>query len=148
MRTVTEGLEITHFDAYQSIQDESLSSITISHQALTGSLVHSSTYTSVTFSSCVFYGCNFKYVIFRDCNFNNTNFDFSHFYNCMFINCTFEDCKWPASTMHESEFTDCELDPWISHLTESHSNVIRLTYAEKERAREVQIMLAAAFTAA
>ncbi len=148
MRTVTEGLEITHFESHQLILDEQLDSITITAQALAGSTVQSSTYTSVTFSSCVFYACNVKQVIFRNCTFKQCNFEFSHFYDCKFENCIFEDCTWPASTIRGCHFVDCELDTWLSALTESYNNILHFTFAEMERAKEVRTLLAAAFVAA
>ena len=148
MRTVTEGLEITHFELHQLIKDEQLGSITITAQALAGSTVQSSTYTSVAFSDCVFYACAFKQVTFRNCTFKKCKFEFTHMYACHFENCTFEDCSWAASTTRGSRFVDCELDTWLSSLTESHDNVLHFTFAEQERAQEVHAMLAAAFVAA
>ena len=149
MRTVTEGFEITHFEQLQVIQDEHLNSLTITAQALAGSTVQSSTYTSVTFSSCVFQACSFKQVKFTNCTFKQCNFEFSHLYACHFENCVFEDCQWPASSIHGSSLIDCELDTWLSALTESHENVLHFTYAERQReAEEVHTLMTAAFVAA
>jgi uncharacterized protein YjbI with pentapeptide repeats len=148
MRTVIEGLEITQFGQYEMIQDETLADLTITHQSLAGSHIKSSTYTSVNFSSCVFFGCHFEQVTFENCHFRKTQFDFSHFKNCKFIDCTFEECNWQASSIRECSYTDCELDPQLSGLTESHFNLLHFTFAEREKAREVELMLAASFTAA
>lgn len=148
MRTVIERLEITQFGELQMIQDESLSSLSITHQALSGSLVKSSTYQSVIFSSCVFYACEFQEIVFRGCNFVQCQFEFSHFKNCKFIDCNFEDCTWPSTTLKDSTFTDCELDTWVSGLIENHDNVLHFTFAEQQKAQDIELMFAAAFTAA
>jgi uncharacterized protein YjbI with pentapeptide repeats len=129
MRTVTEGLEITQFGQHKRIQDEALCSLTISAQALTGSYVQSSTYTSVRFSSCVFYSCTFQGVSFNNCNFENCDFEFTHFKDCQFNNCTFINCNWAASSTRQSSFVDCELDSYISAMTESNNNVMEFTFA-------------------
>jgi len=129
MRTVIEGIEITQFEQHMRIQDEALSSLTITAQALSGSNVQSSTYTSVVFSSCVFLSCTFQEVTFRDCNFKQCDFEFTHFKNCIFDNCTFENCTWPASSTRSSSFIDCELDPVFSALTENNSNSMEFTFA-------------------
>ena len=115
MRTVIERLEITQFGELQMIQDESLSSLTISHQALAGSLVKSSTYQSVVFSSCVFYACEFKEIVFRGCNFIQCQFSTSQSQNKTIVskypnyrfNTTQTDVKWikpthsPQTTKHK-----------------------------------------------
>ena len=148
MRTVIERLEITQFAELQMIQDESLSSLSIAHQALSGSLVKSCTYQSVIFSSCVFYACEFKQVVFNNCNFKQCQFEFSHFKNCKFIDCNFEDCTWPATTLKDSSFVDCELDTWVSGLIENHDNLLHFTFAETQKAQDIELMFASAFTAA
>ena len=148
MRTVIERLEITQYGELEMIQDESLSSLSITHQALAGSLVKSSTYHSVIFSSCVFYACEFKEITFRGCAFIKCQFEFSHFKNCKFVDCTFEDCTWPATTLKDSTFTDCELDTWVSGLIENHDNILHFTFAEQEKAKDIELMFAASFTAA
>jgi len=129
MRTVIEGFEITQFEQHKRIQDEVLCSLTISAQALTGSTVQSSTYTSVQFSSCVFYSCTFQGVSFNNCNFVNCDFEFTHFKDCLFNNCTFVNCNWAASSTRQSSFVDCELDSFISAMTESNNNVMEFTFA-------------------
>jgi uncharacterized protein YjbI with pentapeptide repeats len=148
MRNVIEGLEITHSEQHQLIQDEQLSSLEVTSQALAGSTVQTSTYTTVAFSSCVFFGCEFKHVKFLDCKFVNCIFEFSHIYDCHFENCTFENCTWGASTVHESQFIDCELDTWLAALTETHNNVLEFTFSASEWPSEMPELPADAFIAA
>lgn len=143
MRTVTEGMEITHFEQHQLIQEERLGSLEITSQALAGSTVQSSTYTTVIFSSCVFYACNFKSVKFQNCIFKQCRFEFSHLYDCSFDNCTFIDCTWGASSVQNCEFVDCELDTCLSSLTENHQNVLHFTFAERWSAEDLISQVAA-----
>lgn len=129
MQATIKATEITHFDQLQHIQKESLKTLTIESQSLAGSRVKSSNYDGVIFQACVFYACHFEGVVFTNCNFKQCHFNFTHFKGCHFENCIFEDCVWGASTTHDSSYVDCELDTWLSAMTEGNGNIMHFTFA-------------------
>lgn len=128
---ITQTLEMTqedHTASYQMITEESLASLVITSQTLSGSKIHSSTYQQVVFSDCVFYAIEFQGVTFENCVFENCNFEFSHIRNCKFNNCSFVDCTWKATSTINTVYVDCELDHYLSQLTEVNGNETSFTF--------------------
>lgn len=128
---ITKTLEMIqedHTASYQLIKEEHLAALVITSQTLAGSSVHKSTYQQVVFSDCVFYAVEFKGVIFENCVFENCNFEFSHIRRCKFKNCSFTNCTWKASSTTDTVYTDCDLDTYLSQLTESNGNEMAFSF--------------------
>lgn len=128
---ITKTLEMTqedHTASYQMIKEESLASLVITSQTLAGSKIHKSTYQQVVFSDCVFYAVEFQGVTFENCIFDNCNFEFSHIRKCNFKNCSFIDCTWKATSTINTVYVDCELDHYLSQLTEVNDNETSFTF--------------------
>ena len=114
--------------SYQMIKDEHLTSLVIACQTLSGSRVLKSSYQQVVFSDDVFYAVEFKGVTFENCVFDNCSFEFSHIKDCNFKNCNFTNCSWKAATTTNTVYENCDLDSFLSQLTETNGNEVRLSF--------------------
>jgi uncharacterized protein YjbI with pentapeptide repeats len=128
---INKTLEMIQEDqsaSYQMIKDEHLASLVVTSQILAGSRVLVSTYQQVVFSDCTFYAVEFQGVIFENCVFENCNFEFSHIRDCKFKNCSFSNCTWKATSTTNTVYIDCDLDHYLSRLTEVNGNEMTFSY--------------------
>jgi uncharacterized protein YjbI with pentapeptide repeats len=128
---INKPLEMIQEDqsaSYQMIKDEHLASLVVTSQILAGSRVLVSTYQQVVFSDCTFYAVEFQGVIFENCVFENCNFEFSHIRDCKFKNCSFSNCTWKATSTTNTVYIDCDLDHYLSRLTEVNGNEMTFSY--------------------
>lgn len=128
---INKTLEMIQEDqsaSYQMIKDEHLASLVVTSQILAGSRVLVSTYQQVVFSDCTFYAVEFQGVTFENCVFENCNFEFSHIRDCKFKNCSFSNCTWKATSTTNTVYIDCDLDHYLSRLTEVNGNEMTFSY--------------------
>lgn len=135
MKTSTTLLNITttelkSFDeAYEIIENETVSSRNFNNLTIAGALFSLSTFDRSTFLSCVFYACKIENTVFKNCTFENCTFEFSNIYAATFIGCTFINCKWEFSHAKKTKIISSEIDPMTSsNLNKESSNELRDCY--------------------